>query len=119
MNAYGVVTGPGEVRLERLLPGPAGAGVGLPDGVGEAARMVRRRADAAERRRAMELTFRNSELSSENEPVPDKYKAAGGHGQPRPHPARRAAAGLMTQPAVAVLDRLEHGLMAVSSPIHT
>lgn len=74
MNDYGVVTEPGTVRLERVLPGPierVWAYVTESDkrgkwlGAGEMDLRVGGRT---------ELTFRNSDLSPNREPTPDRYK---------------------------------------------
>jgi uncharacterized protein YndB with AHSA1/START domain len=76
---YGVVTGPGEVRIERLLPGPI--------------ERVWAYLTESEKRRQwfaagemelreggkLELIFHNSELSHHNEPIPEKYQKYEGY----------------------------------------
>ena len=74
MSEYGVVTAPGEVRMERTLPGPV--------------ERVWDYLTASEKRRQwfaggpmelreggeVELVFRNGELSGEGEELPEKYR---------------------------------------------
>lgn len=78
-EAYGVVTGPGEVRMERVLPGPI--------------ERVWAYLTESEKRRQwfaagpmelkpggkMELVWYNSQLSPHKEPVPEKYQKYEGY----------------------------------------
>ena len=76
---YGAVTGPGEVRIERLLPGP------IERVWAYLTESEKRRqwfaAGEMELRKGgrLELIFRNSELSPHREPTPEKYKKYEGY----------------------------------------
>lgn len=76
---YGVITGPGEVRLERLLPGPiervwAYLTESEKRGKWFASGPMELKPDGR-----LEFIFRNSELSHHNEPTPEKYKQYEGY----------------------------------------
>jgi uncharacterized protein YndB with AHSA1/START domain len=76
---YGTVTGPGEVRFERLLPGPiervwAYLTESEKRGKWFAAGPMELKPSGK-----LELIFRNSELSHHNEPTPEKYQKYEGY----------------------------------------
>jgi uncharacterized protein YndB with AHSA1/START domain len=74
MNKYGIITEPGTIRFERLLPGPAGrvwAYLTESEKKGKwlAAGEIEPRSGGK-----VELRFRHRDLSAAVEPVPEKYK---------------------------------------------
>ena len=78
-ETYGVVTGPGEVRMERVLPGPiervwAYLTESEKRGKWFAAGPMELKPGGK-----LELIFHNSELSHHNEPTPEKYKKYEGY----------------------------------------
>ncbi|HLG94426.1 MAG TPA: SRPBCC domain-containing protein, partial [candidate division Zixibacteria bacterium] len=76
---YGVVTGPGEIRIERLLPGPveriwAYLTESEKRGKWFAAGQMELRKGGR-----LELIFHNSQLSRHDEPTPEKYQKCEGY----------------------------------------
>ncbi len=76
---YGAVTGPGEVRIERLLPGPIERVWAY---LTESEKREKWFAGGAMELKPggrVELVFHNSELSHHNEPTPEKYQKYEGY----------------------------------------
>jgi len=78
-EAYGTVTGPGEVRIERLLPGPIERVWAYLTESEKRGKWFAAGPMELKEGGNLELVFRNSELSHHNEPTPEKYQKYEGY----------------------------------------
>ncbi len=76
---YGAVTGPGEVRIERLLPGPIERVWAFLTESEKRGKWFAGGAMELKPGGKVELVFHNSELSNHNEPTPEKYQKYEGY----------------------------------------
>ena len=80
MSEYGVVTEPGTVRLERLLPGPLERVWSYLTELDKRAKWLAGGEMDLRRGGSVELRFRHADLSPVREPTPERFKAIeGGH----------------------------------------
>jgi len=76
---YGAVTGPGEVRIERLLPGPIERVWAYLTESEKRGRWFASGPMELKPGGKLELIFHNSQLSHHNEPTPEKYQKYEGY----------------------------------------